>query len=119
MKKLLLLITLLMLTGCANPELTKKVTAEFTSKKDVKNLSVCIADKSDMRTFNMLRIETTEKPARDGGVSLALINGGDYIDIIPETLGSKVIYRGEGSRPMLGMLTYRNDEVIADIKSCL
>ncbi|WP_268640691.1 hypothetical protein, partial [Escherichia coli] len=82
MKKLLLPITLLMLAGCANPELTKKVTAEFTSKKDVKNLSVCIAEKSDMRTFNMLRIETTEKPARDGGVSLALINGGDYIDII-------------------------------------
>ncbi|WP_261232477.1 hypothetical protein [Serratia entomophila] len=119
MKKLLLSITLVALAGCANPELTKKVTDEFTSKKDVKSLSVCIAEKSDMRTFNGMRIETTEKPAREGGVSLVLINGGDYIDILPDASSSKVIYRGEGSRPMFGMLTYRNDEVVADIESCL
>ncbi|ELL0333257.1 hypothetical protein ACJ8LH_09640 [Serratia sp. CY49633] len=119
MKKVLLSITLLMLTGCANPELTKKVTAEFTSKKDVKNLSVCIAEKSDMRTFNGMRIETTEKPARDGGVSLALINGGGYIDIIDKGMYRQVIYRGEAAETPWGKLTNRKSDVISDINSCL
>ncbi|MGQ6230929.1 hypothetical protein [Serratia marcescens] len=119
MKKLFLPLTVLVLTSCASPELTKAVTAEFTSKKDVKDLSVCIAEKSDTRTFNGMRIETTQKPAKDGGVSLALINGSGYIDIIDQGTQRKIIYRGEAAETPWGKISNRKSDVISDIDSCL
>ncbi|MEN5281190.1 hypothetical protein [Serratia marcescens] len=119
MKKLLLPITLLMLAGCANPELTKKVTAEFTSQKDANSLAVCIAEKSDKRTFNGLRIETVSKPTRESGIALVLINGNGYIDILDKGAQQQVVYRGEAANSNWGKLTNRNGEVISDIKSCL
>lgn len=119
MMKILLPLTVMLLASCANPELTKKITAEFASKKDVRSLSVCIAEKSDLRTFNGMRIETTEKPANSGEVSLALINGNGYIDILDQGLQRQIIYRGEAAETPWGKLTNRNKDVVSDIKSCL
>ncbi len=119
MKKLLISLLVLTVTGCANPELTKKTTADFTSKSDINKLATCIAERSDKRTFNGRLIETTVKPSSGNAVTLALVNGNDYVDLIPTESGTNVIYRGEGARPFGGVLKYRNNEVISDIKSCL
>lgn len=119
MKILFLPLIVLVLSGCANPELTKKTTAEFTSQKNEKQLSACIADRSDKRTFNGRLIETVVKPSSGNVVTLALVNGSDYIDLIPTESGTNVIYRGEGARPFGGVLKYRNNEVISDINFCL
>lgn len=107
------------LSGCANPELTKKTTAEFSSNSNTKKLSACIAEKSDRRTFNGRLIETVIKPSSGNIITLAFVNGLDYVDLIPTENGTRVIYRGEGARPLGGVLKYRNNEVISDIKSCL
>ncbi len=119
MKKLLIPLFILTVAGCANPELTKKTTAAFTSKNDVNMLATCISEKSDMRTFNGRLIETVVKPSSGNTVTLALVNGNDYVDLTPTESGTNVIYRGEGARPFGGTLKYRNNEVISDIKSCL
>ncbi|CAI2398619.1 Uncharacterised protein [Serratia proteamaculans] len=119
MKILFLSLIAFVLAGCANPELTRKTTAEFTSRKNEKQLSACIAERSDKRTFNGRLIETTVKPSSGNIVTLALVNGSDYVDLTPTENGTNVIYRGEGARPFGGVLKYRNNEVISDIKSCL
>ncbi|HBC7417481.1 TPA: hypothetical protein ACKPUX_005233 [Serratia marcescens] len=119
MKKTLIPLLALTIVGCANPELTQKTTAEFTSKNDVNKLAACISERSDKRTFNGRLIETAVKPSSGNTVTLALVNGNDYVDLTPTESGTDVIYRGEGARPFGGVLKYRNNEVISDIEYCL